>query len=77
MDDVIKGTIGGVVGSLLILLVGVLSFNGNTVEFMTSGRVLYMWLLLLSGITIGQFVFTYIIVDAWTANPKQTDAKVV
>jgi len=36
-----------------------------------------MWLLLLSGITIGQFVFTYIIVDAWTANPKQTDAKVV
>jgi hypothetical protein len=47
------------------------------IEYMTTNVMLYTWLLLLTGITVGQFVFTYIIITAWSELPKQKDGKVI
>jgi hypothetical protein len=47
------------------------------IEYMTTNVMLYTWLLLLTGITVGQFVFTYIIINAWSEVPKQKDGKVI
>jgi hypothetical protein len=77
MAEVTNGIIGGVVASLLIVLVGILSLNGSMIEYMTTNVMLYTWLLLLTGITVGQFVFTYIIITAWSELPKQKDGKVI
>jgi hypothetical protein len=77
MAEVTNGIIGGVVASLLIVLVGILSLNGSMIEYMTTNVMLYTWLLLLTGITVGQFVFTYIIINAWSEVPKQKDGKVI
>jgi hypothetical protein len=77
MGEVTNGIIGGVVASLLVALVGVLSLNGPTIAYMTNGAALYFWLLLLTIIMVGQFVFTYTIMEAWSATPKQKNGEVV
>jgi len=43
------------------------------IQTMTTGTPMYLWLLLNTAITIGQFVFTYIIITQITEAPKQKE----
>ena len=71
--DAVKGIIGGIVASGLILFVGAIALKSDMIQTMTTGTPMYLWLLLNTAITIGQFVFTYIIITQITEAPKQKE----
>jgi hypothetical protein len=71
--DATIGIISGLAGSLLIVFVGAIAVSNDVIARMTTGPYLYWWLLGMSAIMIGQFIFTYHIVNQLTQTPKQVD----
>lgn len=78
MDAVTNGLIAGVTGSILVVLPSVIFFvSRKEGEPLINTTTIFFWLVILSGLTIFQSWFTYIIVDAWTKTPQQTEGAVV
>jgi hypothetical protein len=67
------GIITGLSASFLVVFVGAIAMQSDIITRMTTGGYLYGWLLLNTAIMLGQFVFTYQIVNQLTQTPKQTD----
>jgi hypothetical protein len=74
MDAVTGGLIGGAVVSLVIYVAGAVAIFSGFWETMSSNYVLYLWIVVLTGLTIGQLVLTGFVVSALTEAPQQTNA---
>jgi hypothetical protein len=77
MDAVIQGIVGGSVASLLIVIGGAIAVFSGSWEKMTVGLSLFIWLALLTALTVGQVFLTYTISTALAATPSQTEKGVV
>ena len=73
MDAVTNGLIGGTVASLLIIVGGGVALASNVWEKMSSPYILFAWLIVLSGLMIGQLYLTYCLVSEFAAAPSQTE----
>jgi hypothetical protein len=67
------GILSGIVASILVVFVGVMALKKETNEFMTNGFYLYLWLLFLTALCVGQFVLSWILITYWDQSPKQVD----
>jgi len=54
---------------MLIVLGGGIALSSNTYQGFTVGWPLFIWLVTLTALTIGQFFLTYTISTAVSANP--------
>ena len=77
MDAVIQGIIGGSAASLLIVIGGAIAVSSGAWEKMTVGLSLFIWLALLTALTVGQVFLTYTISSSLAATPSQTETGVV
>lgn len=77
MDAVIQGIVGGSAASLLIVIGGAIAVFSGSWEKMTAGLSLFIWLALLTALTVGQVFLTYTISTALAATPSQTEKGVV
>lgn len=73
MDAVTTGLIGGSVASLLVVVGGAVALASNAWEKMSSPYILFSWLVVLSGLTVGQLYLTYCLVSEFAASPSQTE----
>jgi hypothetical protein len=71
--DATVGIITGLAASFLVVFVGAIAVQSDIIARMTTGGPLYWWLLLNTAIMVGQFVFTYQIVNQLTQTPKQKE----
>ena len=72
MDGVITGLVGGTVTSVLLVFGGLVTyykFYNNSGPDMAK---IYTWLILLTGLTMGQLVLTYFLVSTFAESPSQT-----
>jgi hypothetical protein len=72
MDPVSMGLIVGVPASVLIVLGGTLTLVSEAYKPYTEGSYLFVWLMFLSALMVGQFIVTYTIVAAWMQTPSQS-----
>jgi hypothetical protein len=77
MDAVTSGLIGGGATSLILIIGGVVAYFSSTWESVSSPRVFFMWLTLLSALQMGQLVLSYLLVTAFAAAPSQTNSATV
>ena len=77
MDAVIQGIIGGSAASLLIVIGGAIAVFSGAWEKMTVGLSLFIWLALLTALTVAQVFLTYTISTALAGSPSQTETGVV
>ena len=77
MDAVTGGLIAGSVASIVLYVVGAVSVFSGLWEKLTSPYMLYVWLIALSGLAVGQIVLTGFVVQALVAAPQQTESAVV
>ena len=77
MDAVIQGIVGGSVASLLIVIGGAIAVFSGAWEKMTVGLSLFIWLALLTALTVAQVFLTYTISTALAGSPSQTETGVV
>jgi len=77
MDGVTKGLIGGSVAGLIIYVAGAVAvFSGLWVS-MSSPYTLYIWLIALTGLAVGQMILSGFVVSALAEGPHQIETKVV
>ncbi len=71
MDAIVKGLIGGATVSVLLILAAVVAIRNN---FWSDLSTVYIcgWLLILTGLTVGQLVLTGVVVSTLTEAPSQT-----
>lgn len=77
MDAVVNGLIGGSVISLLLVVGGVVSAYSGVWEKIYTPSVLFTWLVILTGLMLGQIYLSYVLVSAFAEAPKQTTQGVV
>jgi len=77
MDGVTKGLIGGSVASLVIYVAGAVAVFSGLWETMSSPYTLYIWLIALTGLAVGQLILSGFVVSALMEAPHQIDGKVV
>ena len=77
MDAVINGLIGGATASLLIVVGGAVAVFSGLWEKMSSNYILFLWITLLSALTVGQLYLSYTVSSALMAVPTQTETGVV
>ena len=77
MDAVINGLIGGATASLLIVVGGAVAVFSGLWEKMSSNYILFLWVTLLSALTVGQLYLSYTVSSALMAVPTQTEKGVV
>jgi hypothetical protein len=77
MDPVGTGLIAGITVSLLIALGGTITFVSEKYLPYIQGAPLFLWLILLTTLMFGQFVFTFIIMDVWDKTPQQNSSGTV
>ena len=77
MDAVINGLIGGATASLLIVVGGAVAVFSGLWEKMSSNYILFLWITLLSALTVGQLYLSYTVSSALMAVPTQTEKGVV
>lgn len=73
MDAVLQGIIGGASASLLIVIGGAIAVVSGAWEKWTVGLSLFIWISMLTALTVGQLFLTYTISAALAAAPSQTD----
>lgn len=56
---------------MLIILGGTITLVSEAYLPYVSGGRLFVWLMLLSSLMVGQFIITYTIVSAWMHTPTQ------
>jgi hypothetical protein len=61
MDAVITGIIGGGTASLLVVIGGMVAVSSNLWETYSSPKLLFIWLIVLSALVVGQLFLTYTI----------------
>ncbi len=71
MDAVVKGLIGGSVVSLLIVVAGSVAIFSNFWQNVTP-YMMYIWVLLLTALTVGQLVLSSFVVSTLSEAPSQT-----
>jgi hypothetical protein len=69
-DPVSVGLIGGIVGAMLIVLGGGIALSSNTYQGFTVGWPLFIWMTLLTAVSIGQLFLTYTLSTAISENPR-------
>jgi len=77
MDTVSVAILAGSVASILVVLGGTITLVGGKYEFFTYGAGLFIWLTVLSGLTMGLFVFSYILTTFLTKLPQQSTTATV
>ena len=77
MDAVTGGLIAGSVASIVLYVAGATAMFSGLWQTLSSPFVLYLWLVVLTGLTIGQLVLSAFVVSALAAAPHQTDTTVV
>jgi hypothetical protein len=50
-----------------------MALKKENIDFMTNGFYLYLWLLFLTALCVGQFVLSWILITYWDQSPKQVD----
>jgi len=76
MDAVVKGLIGGSVVSLLVVVAGSVALFSNVWQNVTP-YMMYIWVMLLTALTVGQLVLTSFVVSTLSEAPSQTTQGVV
>lgn len=77
MDAVTGGLVAGSVVSIILYVAGAVAVFSGIWQTMSSPFMLYLWLILLTGLTVGQLVLTGFVVSALMAAPHQEETKVV
>jgi hypothetical protein len=77
MDAVVTGLIGGGTAALLIVVGGVVALFSNLWEKVSSPRVIFAWLCLVSALQVGQLFLSYNLVSTFAAAPSQTEKATV
>ena len=77
MDAVTKGLIAGTGAGLILYVVGAVAVFSGAWESLSSPDVLYLWLVLLTGLVVAQLALSGFVILALVEAPQQTDAKVV
>jgi hypothetical protein len=77
MDAVTGGLVAGSVVSIILYVAGAVAVFSGIWQTMSSPFMLYLWLILLTGLTVGQLVLTGFVVSALAAAPQQEETKVV
>jgi len=77
MDAVTGGLVAGSVASIILYVAGAVAMFSGVWQSMSSPFMLYLWLVVLTGLTIGQLVLTGFVVSALAAAPQQVETKVV
>ena len=76
MEAVTTGLIGGSIASLLLIVGGSIALASNVYEKFTSPYTVFLWLTILSALTVGQLYLTYCLVSEFAAAPSQTEKAV-
>ena len=77
MDAVVTGLVWGSVASLIVVVGGAGALLTNVWEKYSTPYVLFVWLTLLTALTIGQLYLTVFVSSALAEAPKQTEKAVV
>ena len=77
MDGGITGLVAGGAGAILVFVVGVAALFSNFYQKAIEPYNLYLWLLMLSVLTVGQVILTGFLVSTLMAAPTQEDAQAV
>ena len=77
MDADAGGLVAGSVASIILYVAGAVAMFSGLWQNMSSPFMLYLWLVVLTGLTIGQLVLSGFVVSALMAAPQQEDTKVV
>ena len=77
MDAVTIGLIAGSTAGAILYVAGAVAVFSGAWQAFSSPYVLYLWLVALTGLVVGQLLLSYFVVSALLAAPQQTDAKVV
>lgn len=77
MDAVTKGLIAGSGAGLILYVVGTVAVLSGSWESLSSPYMLYLWIVMLTGLVVAQLILSGFVVSALVAAPQQADAKVV
>jgi hypothetical protein len=65
MEAVITGIIGGGTAGLLIVVGGIIASNSDLWQKYSSPQLVFIWLVLLSALVVGQLFLTYTIASTF------------
>lgn len=71
MDAVVSGLIAGASASLLILFTGIVVYFSNRWHGLLTPESLFTWLIILTGLTVGQLGVTGLVLQKLSAGPSQ------
>jgi hypothetical protein len=77
MDAISIGIFAGSISSVLVILGGAITLAGGKYEYFTYGAGLFMWLIALSSLIVGLFVYCHILSTALSALPTQSASATV
>jgi hypothetical protein len=75
--DVSSGLVGGGLLSLGIIVGSVVVLYTNMWQKFANFRIFFIWMCILSALTVGQIYLSYTLSTAFAAAPSQTDKGVV
>jgi len=77
MDAVTAGLIAGSVASIILYVVGAVAVFSGLWQSLSSPYVVYLWMVVLTGLTVGQLILSGFVVSALAEAPSQTGQKAV
>jgi len=77
MDAVVKGLIGGATVSLLTVVAGSVAVFSNFWQYASTPYIVYIWMLVLTSLTVGQLVLTSFVASTLMEVPSQTASATV
>jgi hypothetical protein len=71
MDATVQGILYGITSSVGIALIGALAMQEDRYKWFVQEGVLFVWLVLLTALLVGTFVYTSILTTFLTEQPNQ------